>query len=592
MSNEETIEQLVTDMTPIEKIGQMTQASNEAITPGEVADLSIGSVLSGGNGNPSPNTPQVWEDMVGSFVLAGGETRLGIPLIYGVDAVHGHGNVGGATVFPHNIGLGAANDPELTRRIGAATALEMAATGVRWTFAPTVAVPQDIRWGRTYEGYGRDPRLVSALGAATIEGLQSGEYGKPPVLACAKHFVGDGGTTWGTAPRPTWVHWWDGWGDQWEIDQGDARMSESELRSMHLKPYESAVAAGAMSIMASYNSWNGEKLHSHSYLLTEVLKGELGFAGFVVSDWMGIDQLAPDYEDCVVAAVNAGIDMVMVPEEFRRFIDVMTRATKAGRIPMQRVDDAVRRILRAKLATGLFDPDPERPSLAVVGSAEHRELAAQVVRGSAVLLKNEQALPLPPSPSTIEVAGAAADDIGLQCGGWTVSWLGGSGRTTEGSTLLDGLEATFPGAVRFDPSGRFADSPTNEIGIVCVAETPYAEGLGDSALPTVTDDDRRIFSHMRARSDKLILVVYSGRPLVIADLIEQADAVIAAWLPGTEAAALADLIAGRHPIGGRTPQPWPRSKNDLADIERNPLFPTGYGIDLQLRSPSRNVEGD
>jgi beta-glucosidase len=586
-SDEPTIEQLIAEMTPAEKIGQMTQASNEVITPREVADLSIGSVLSGGNGNPTPNNPSVWADMVGSFVEAAGHARSGIPLVYGVDAVHGHSNVGGATIFPHNIGLGAAGDEALVERIGQATATEMRATGIRWTFAPTVTVPQDMRWGRTYEGYGRDPELVAKLGAALVRGLQGSGQGPLSVLACAKHFVGDGATTWGTAPRFSWEHWWDGWGDSWQIDQGDAQISEEQLRSMHLRPYVAALEAGVMTVMASYNSWNGEKLHAHHGLLTDVLKEELGFRGFVVSDWMGIDQIDSSYETSVVKAINAGVDMVMVPEDYLRFIEVMKRVTAAGQIPAQRIDDAVRRILRAKYAAGLFDPQPTAPPLSVVGSTEHRSLAAEAVRRSAVLLKNDRALPYPSGIKSIEIAGRAADDIGLQCGGWTVGWQGGLGRTTEGTTLLDGLRASSPHHIEFAPSGDFSSPDSPDIGIVCIAEPPYAEGPGDRATPTVADEDRAVFARMRARADVLVLVVYSGRPLVIPELIDQADAVIAAWLPGSEAAALGELVSGLHPFVARTSQPWPRSFEALADPNQATLYPAGHGLALATNAAAQ-----
>ena len=578
MSHEQSIEQLIADMTPAEKIGQMTQVSNESISPSEVADYAIGSVLSGGNGNPTPNTPSIWADMVGSFVEAATQMRLGVPLLYGVDAVHGHSNVGGATVFPHNIGLGAAGDDDLVRRIGRATATEMLATGVRWAFAPTVAVPQDIRWGRTYEGYSKDPEVVAALGAALVEGLQSPQGGRPAVMACAKHFVGDGATAWGTAPRIDWEHWWDGWGDTWQIDQGDARISESELRSIHLRPYVAAIEAGVMTVMASYSSWNGVKLHGHRGLLTEVLKEELGFGGFVVSDWMGIDQIDTSYEVSVVAAINAGIDMVMVPEEFRRFIDVMDQTVSDGQIPVRRIDDAVRRILRAKFRAGLGDEAPETPPLSVIGSADHRTLAAEAVRRSAVLLKNDAALPLPTGVGSIEVAGRAADDIGLQCGGWTVGWQGRTGPVTPGSTLLDGLRSSGV-EVAYDPHGAFADRDRSAVGIVCIAEPPYAEGPGDNATPTAGDEDRALFARMRDRTDPLVLVIYSGRPLVVPDLIAQADAVVAAWLPGTEGAALGELLAGLHPFVARTPQPWPPSSEALKGQQAVPLYETGHGLD-------------
>ncbi len=354
------------------------------------------------------------------------------------------------------------------------------------------------------------------------------------------------------------------------------------MRSIHLAPYRAAVDAGVWTVMASYSSWNGAKLHGHQYLLTDVLKEELGFRGFVVSDWMGIDQLAPDYEDCVVAAVNAGVDMVMVPDEYRRFIDAMARATASGRISMARVDDAVRRILRAKTAAGLFARDGEAPSLGVVGSAEHRALAGEAVRRSAVMLKNDSALPIGGTVRTVDVAGRAADDVGLQCGGWTVGWQGGSGSTTPGSTLLEGLRSSAPADVRFDAAGHFGGLDPADVGIVCIAEPPYAEGPGDTAIPAPSAEDRAVFARMRDRVDTLILVIYSGRPLVMSDLIARADAVVAAWLPGTEGAALADPLVGAHPFRAHTPQPWPRSSGDLGDLGAEPLHEVGGGLRSHL----------
>ena len=565
-------------MTLTEKIGQMTQASNKEVSPAEVADHAIGSVLSGGSDNPSPNTPAVWADMVEEFAQAAVHTRLGVPLIYGVDAVHGHSNVGGATVFPHNIGLGAVDDADLVRRIGRVTAAEMMATGVRWAFAPTVAVPHDIRWGRTYEGYGRDSALVARLGSALVEGLHGDGAGPLDVLACPKHFVGDGGTTWGSVSPPPWNHWWDEWGDDWRIDQGDTRIDEAEMRAEHLPPYESAVAAGALSIMASYSSWNGAKLHGHRYLLTDVLKGELGFTGFVISDWMGIDQLDADYDRCVIEAINAGIDMVMAPVEFRRFIDTATRAVEAGAITIDRIDDAVGRVLRAKAALGLFAERQTVPGLTVVGQPDHRRLAAEAARRSAVLLKNAGALPVG-ADEPIDLAGAAADDIGLQCGGWTVGWQGGIGATTQGTTFFAALRAAGLADVAFDSEGVFLERPPSRVGIVCIAEEPYAEGPGDSAVPTATAPDREVFSRMRRRCERLILIIFSGRPLLIPDLVSQADAVVAAWLPGSEATQLPGLLTGDYSFEGRLPQPWPQSESDLtnpdaiSDSSSLPHFP-------------------
>ncbi len=575
--DQQSIEQLISDMTLAEKVGQMTQVEKNSITPAEVADFAIGSVLSGGGGNPPSNDPASWADMVDSFLEPARDTRLGIPVLYGVDAVHGHSNVRGATIFPHNIGLGAAGDEDLVRRIGMATAQEMAATGVRWTFAPTVAVPCDIRWGRTYEGYSRDPDVVAQLGAALVAGLQAQHPDAVPVLACLKHFVGDGGTTWDSVTPPPWVDWWKDWGPEWRIDQGDLRVSEDLLRSVHLLPYVAGIAAGAPTVMASYSSWNGEKLHSHRHLLTDVLKGELGFDGFVVSDWMALDQIDPRYDSCVTAALNAGIDMVMVPFDFRRFIDATQRAVRDGRIPMRRIDDAVRRILTVKAGLGPDGKGPERPPLSVVGSSDHRTLSAMAARRSAVLLANNGTLPLQPVPQRLELAGSAADDIGLQCGGWTVEWQGASGQITAGTTLREAFEAALPG-VSYSSTGSFPDADRAPIGVVCLAEDPYAEGLGDRAVPTVRQEDRVVFERMRARCDRLVLVIYSGRPVVVPDLIDRADAVVAAWLPGTEATELPGLLLGSFCFEGRLPQPWPRSAADLDTPDQQPLYRFGHGL--------------
>jgi beta-glucosidase len=569
------VDRIVAEMTLAEKIGQMTQVANEAVEPREVADHAIGSVLSGGNGNPDPNSPRAWVDMVGAFKEAGQGTRLGIPIIYGVDAVHGNSNVRGATVFPHNIGLGSIGNHRLVERIGEATALEMQATGIDWTFAPTIAVAQDIRWGRTYESFGRDPDLVGRLGAALVTGLSSHDEASPRVLSCAKHFVGDGAAGWGTVDRKPWMEWWNGWGSEWTIDQGDARIPEGELTERHLSPYVRAIEAGVMSIMASYSSWNGVKLHAHNGLLTKTLKDGLGFRGFVVSDWMGVDQITASYDDSVVQAVNAGIDMVMVPFDYRRFMGAVTDAVSDGRIPIERIDDAVRRILRAKRWLATTGTADETPPLHAVGSAEHRSLAATAARRSAVLLRNTRGLPLDGCAHVV-VAGQAADDIGLQCGGWTVGWQGGEGATTPGVTFLRALEDRFDGSVTYDPSGDGTD--VADVGIVCVAEPPYAEGPGDRAVPDVRDVDRAVFGRMRERCRTLVLIVFSGRPLVITDLIDRSDAVIAAWLPGTEATQIPDLLFAGAVFEGRLTQPWPAHADDLGPGATSHLFPIGHGL--------------
>lgn len=550
-------------MSLSEKIGQMTQVSNDSLTPSDVAEFHIGSVLSGGDGNPSPNTPGAWRDLVRGFAEAAAGTKLAIPLLYGVDAVHGNSNVRGATIFPHNIGLGAAGDSELVRRIGEATALEMAATGINWTFAPAVSVAEDIRWGRTFESFGRDTHHVATLAAALVSGLSGDSNTGVRVLSCPKHFLGDGSTTWGSVDRKPWMQWWDGWGESWMMDQGDSTLPYEDLITRHLPPFRSAIDAGALSVMASYSSWKGDKLHGHVELLTGLLKGEQGFSGFVVSDWMGVDQLSPDYSEAVTMSINAGVDMVMVPFEFRRFIAIMHDAVADGSISMDRIDDAVTRILGAKLWVADWRRDPDELPLSTVGADRHRELAAEAARRSAVLLSGATVLPISTS-DPILVGGQAADDIGLQCGGWTVGWQGSAGATTPGTTLWEALRKVPNLDAVYEPTGDTGTSERYRIGIVCVAEDPYAEGPGDCAVPSLRPGDVEVFQRMRERCDVLVSIVYSGRPLVIPEVVADSDAVVAAWLPGSEATELPSLLFGSAQFEGTLPQPWPTSAEQLS----------------------------
>ncbi len=566
-------------MTLPEKAAQMTQVDKGAATPDQVAEHGIGSVLSGGGGNPSPNTPANWAGMVGDFLDGAKRSRLGIPLLYGTDAVHGHSNVVGATMFPHNVGLGATGNEDLVERVYRATAVETAATGARWAFAPTVAVSIDPRWGRSYESFGDDPELVGRLGAAAVRGLQGSRPDAPDsVLACLKHYVGDGGTEWGTASRAEWTDWWNGWGTQWHIDQGDLRADEMTLRRTHLRPYVAGVEAGALSVMASYSSWNGDKLHAHRRLITDVLKDELGFSGFVVSDWMGIDQLDPDPYRCVVMAVNAGIDMVMVPFEFERFIRNVVTGVETGDIAPSRVDDAVRRILSVKAALGLFDGTDE-VSTDAIGTSAHRALAREAVAASAVLLEH-RAGTLPLTADHILVAGQGADDIGLQCGGWTIEWQGGSGPITPGTTILQALRDARPGSrVEFASDGAFALGTSAPVGVAVVAERPYAEGLGDRGDLRLAADQVAVVERLRSHVDRLVLVVISGRPLVLGDLVDRCDAIVAAWLPGTEGAGIADVLTGSRPFTGTLPRRWPASAAQV-DAPAGPWTPAwdrGHG---------------
>lgn len=569
---------ILQQMTLAEKAGQITQAEKNAITPDQAAEFAVGSILSGGGSNPTPNTPDNWAAMVGAYLEAGSRSRLGVPILYGVDAVHGHSNVAGATIFPHNVGLGASGDPDLVERVYRATAIEAAATGVRWNFAPTVAVALDPRWGRSYEAFGDDPELVARLGAAAVRGLQGDPLNAPDsVLACLKHYVGDGGTEWGTVHRLEWTDWWDGWGDQWRIDQGDARLDEATLRSVHLRPYMDGLHAGALSVMASYSSWNGEKLHGHRPLITDVLKGELGFPGFVVSDWMGIDQLDPDPYRCVVLGLNAGLDMVMVPLACERFIANVVAAVEAGDVPAERVDDAVLRILTVKDAMGLFEPPPgDAASLGEVGGSAHRMLAREAAAASAVLLKHAPGT-LPLAADRVLVAGEGADDIGLQCGGWTIVWQGGSGPITPGTTILRGLRENLPDSeIVYDPDAGFTE--TAPVGIAVIAERPYAEGLGDREDLRVPEADRAIVERLRARVDRLVLVVVSGRPLMLGGLVDRCDAVVAAWLPGTEGTGVADVLTGRRPFTATLPRPWPANGGFDGDPTGDrPRWDRGHG---------------
>jgi beta-glucosidase len=565
-SIDERVQALLNQMTLAEKIGQMTQVEKNSITPQEVTKYFIGSVLSGGGGNPTPNTPQSWRDMVVSYMQASLKTRLAIPLIYGVDAVHGHNNVVGATIFPHNIGLGATRDTDLVKRIGTATASEVLATNVHWDFAPAVSVPRDFRWGRTYEGYSEDTSLVSEMGAAYVRGLQqpldNGEW----VLASVKHYVADGGTTWDS--RKDAIHTasgasnWQAANEDWRIDQGDSRMDEATLRRIHLEPYKHAIEAGAENIMVSFSSWNGLKMHAHEYLLNQVLKIEMGFEGFLVSDWMALSHLAAKEYDTVVIGINAGLDMIMVPFEYKSFIKHLTKAVKNGDVPMSRIDDAVERILRVKFLLGLFEnPITDESHMANLGSEAHRELAREAVRKSLVLLKNDDhALPLQPNKS-IAIAGKAADDVGLACGGWTIEWQGSAGAITKGKTLVDGLRTK--GDITYRPSADF--EAHFETGIVVIAEIPYAEGMGDNPDLTISDDDLALIRKMRPQCDHLILVMYSGRPIIISEIADECDAIVAAFLPGSEANAIADVLTGEYDFTGKLSFRW------IADMAQLPI---------------------
>lgn len=582
------VAELVAQMTLGEKIGQMTQVEKNSISPEAVKELSIGSVLSGGGGNPEPNNPPTWAAMVRTFQVAALESRLGVPILYGTDAVHGHNNVVGTVMFPHNIGLGAADDPELVEKIGYITASEMLATGSHWTFAPSVSVPQDIRWGRIYEGFSEKTDLVNRLGPAYIRGLQQARTDNLRVAATAKHFVADGGTTWGTTPYVSWLspYNWQAATPNFKIDQGDASFDEETLRSVHLAPYVEAVQAGVLTVMASHSSWNGQKMHGHHYLLTDVLKGELGFGGFVVSDWMAINALDADFYTCVVNAVNAGVDMTMVPYDYMEFINTVTKAVQNGDIAVERIEDAVSRILWVKFQTGLFEhPHGDDSLLEVVGCAEHRSVAREAVGKTLVLLKNDDVLPLSKDLPQIALMGRGADNLGLQCGGWSIDWQGRHGRLTEGTSIFEGIQHTVSSETHLvlNPNATFSNDEQFEVGIVVLAEDPYAEGAGDKADVVFSEKDIAVIERARGVCDKLVLILMSGRPLVITEQLPLVDAFVAAWLPGTEGRGVADVLFGDQPFTGKLSFSWPRDLDQLPlaalkASEDGPLWPCGYGL--------------
>jgi beta-glucosidase len=560
---------LMSRMTLDEKLGQMTQAERQSITAAQITQFRIGSVLSGGGSAPSPNTATGWADMYDNFQRGALATPLGIPMIYGVDAVHGHNNVVGATIFPHNIGLGATRDPALVQNIGRAVAEEVSGTGIDWDFAPCLCVARNDRWGRTYESFSERPDVVSSM-ATIITGLQGSSLSAPgSVLATAKHYIGDGGTTGG-------------------VDQGNTQITEADLRAIHLPPFQAAVQRGVGAVMISFSSWNGVKMHGNQFLITSVLKGELGFSGFVITDWNGIDQIdgQPGFTAAEVdAAINAGIDMVMVPDAWQNFISVLRAEVQAGRIPMSRIDDANRRILTKKFELGLFErPLTDRSFTSTVGNAAHRTLARQAVRESMVLLKNtNNVLPLATAGNKIFVAGKSADNIGFQTGGWTISWQGGSGTTTPGTSILQGIRNTVASSttVTFNATGAGIDS-SYRAAIAVIGETPYAEGMGDRPGSMSLDStDLQTLTTLRNAGVPVIVVLVSGRPLDIAAQLPNWNALVAAWLPGTEGQGVADVLFGVAQPTGKLPMTWMNSvsQQPINDGDgQTPLFPFGFGL--------------
>jgi beta-glucosidase len=577
---EERIEDLLSRMTIEEKVGQMALVEkNSVLEPEDVAKYGLGAILSGMGAKPENNTVEGWDTMVTDFIRTSRESRLGIPIMYGADAIHGHSNVSEATIFPHSLGLGATRDSKLVERIARATGDELRATNIRWSFSPTLDLPRDIRWGRTYEAFSDDPELTAELGAAYVRGLQGGKDGGLSVLSTVKHFIGLGSMVWGSSSN-----------ENFKIDQGTTEPDEESLRNEYLTPFKAVVDNGAMSVMIGLNSWGETKLGANSYLITDVLKGELGFAGFTVSDWYGVYEVTDNDYDSAVIAINAGIDMVMLPYDYKPFIQNVTRAVKKGEISESRIDDAVRRILRAKFKLGLFDTEEVKGAYDVIGSEAHRALAREAVAKSLVLLKNTtNVLPIKKSVTHIRVAGSSAHNVGRQMGAWTVEWQGIDGNWLPGGTsILDGIRARAGTGVEveYDTLGNFrVNSKKADVGIAIVGEGPYAEGWGDTEYPILSKEDREVIEKLQATSEKVIVIIVSGRPLFVTREIPAWDAVVMAWLPGSEGAGVADVLFGDKPFTGVLPLPWPHHSEQLPISSQGVtadgtkvLFPRSYGL--------------
>jgi len=581
---EQEAKALLQQMTLAEKIGQMTQVDSDVLktNANDVAKFFLGSVLSGGNSNPADNSPETWRKFVTGFQEQALQTRLKIPLLYGIDAVHGHNNVLGAVIFPHNIGLGATHNPALVERAANVTAAEIASTGMHWAFAPCVAVAQNVRWGRSYESFSSDPVLVGQLGAAANRGFQTALPGGFQVLACTKHFAGDGGTQNG-------------------VDQGNTVGAEAAIRKIHLTPYAAAIQAGTKSIMVSYSSWNGQKMHGHKQLLTDVLKGELGFQGFLVSDWAAIDQLPGDYKSDIETSINAGLDMIMIPNgagqknNYVEFITLLTELVQEGKVSPARIDDAVGRILTVKFEMDLFAHPFAAPELAAqLGSREHREVARQCVRESLVILKNEaKTLPLSKQLKHLAVVGTAADDLGTQCGGWTIDWQGEPGnKIPGGTTILAAIRQSVDAATKITFSADAKGIKNADAVIVVIGEPPYAEMKGDRTNLQLPAADLALIERAHRTGAPVVTILLSGRPFVLGAALKSSNAFIAAWLPGTEGLGVTDVLFGDFQPTGKLPTPWLESNAALANganrkVARKPLFPLGFGLSVPATNETR-----
>ncbi|CAI9289686.1 unnamed protein product [Lactuca saligna] len=581
------IKDLMKRMTLEEKIGQMTQIERSVASADVMQKYFIGSVLSGGGSVPAKEaSPETWINMVNEFQKGSLATRLGIPMIYGIDAVHGNNNVYNATIFPHNVGLGVTRDPVLIKKIGVATALEVRATGINYAFAPCIAVCRDPRWGRCFESYSEDPAIVRQM-TELIPGLQ-GDIpandrkgvpfvgGQKNVAACAKHYVGDGGTTKG-------------------INENNTVINRHGLFSIHMPAYYDSVLKGVSTIMISYSSVNGVRMHGDHELVTNFLKNTVKFRGFVISDWQGIDRITDpphsNYTFSILKSVEAGLDMIMVPYNYTEFIDGLTYLVKNNFIPMTRIDDAVRRILRVKFVMGLFEnPLADLAMAKYLGIQEHRDLAREAVRKSLVLLKNGKSggsplLPLPKKSTKILVSGSHADNIGNQCGGWTIEWHGQSGNITIGTTILSAIKNSVDPQTEViyqeNPTPEFIKSNNFSYAIVVTGEYPYSETVGDSLNLTIPEPGPTMITNV-CGTLKCVVVLISGRPVVIEPYVSTMDALVAAWLPGSEGQGVADVLFGDYGFTGKLARTWFKTVDQLpmnvGDPHYDPLYPFGYGL--------------
>ena len=568
---ETRVANLLSYMTLEEKIGQMTLVEKNSIKKlGDIRTYAIGAMLSGSGAKPEKNTIAGWRQMVDSYQGEAAKSRLSIPLLYGSDAIHGHAHVPESTIFPHMIGLGASGDQELVKKIAAATAHEMLVTGVNWNFAPNLDTPQDIRWGRVYETFSDDPTLVSELGAAYLQGLQATENTESSyltVLAAPKHFVGLGGMGWDTSLN-----------ENFTIDQGVTTANDTMLNEVYVPPFATAIDAGALSIMAGLNTWGDEKIVRQKYLLTDVLKNQLSFKGFVVSDWYGVHEGTSNTFIATVRAINAGVDMVMLPFDYETFSRHVKWANRLGLVSDQRIDDAAGRILYAKFSLGLFDEGTTSSTLTATTYAEHQLLAREAVAKSQVLLKNQNdTLPLKSDLNKIYVAGSAADNVGKQLGAWSIEWQGVDGNWLPNSTsILAGIKEVAGQNVQieYEKQGQFSTGSVKaDVGIAVVGESPYAEGWGDNVNPSLSEEDKAVISNLKETSDLVIVILVTGRPLIITDEIDDWDALVVAWLPGNEGAGVADVLFGNKQFTGTLPLPWP------AHIKQLPISTSGQTQD-------------